>query len=1193
MVDLKESIKVWAHGPLLSLTPTTNAKEAIMIVLDPNIPNQEELVLRLLSKVLLNPIKYGEEVCTLVVKRRRELAQVQTIDDIYEISPTVCEWLMSRVEEKHLLKVSDKKAKYINKGLNRTEYQLTGLLEHVQTVDKQGDLLRRWKGTIGVKCAGLLERMVVNLYGDQAEPCVLSVLNSLPPDQENGLPHLPVEPFHWDNMLSQSLVVSGERMAVQMNSPAWSMVLLAFPKAIDARSYIHGIGAPLIQGGYLPHVKSVLRNLHVCKPVGWRLRNLKEMKAVSFEEFMAEAVKGMPRQRIKECEGDMKESWEGIQEATCMEDVLTILTFWSCEELVRAEPTYELIPAKDDGSGRYHPDADSMKELVAKFGPVVFQVRAMDPKTGVFTKGILAPDSTSIDAEGNPCITFSWAQVKGRHKDGAKKKSDAGEVLERNLHVGILRAWDRKRTMVGCFEMLENIAAVQRTEETDTEFKDRQAQILADTHSLVEDAMKELGKDGIEGLLASIGKDDKMLSLVIKLLAKAQLKGINIDPTSIDRVKKALSTKLRNRLWSIAQGAGIEGRQLVIVNDASLERGECVEAHHKVGTKLAAWRFPIVLSQSLLTLKTVSPRPHQMINGKVVEQCIYMNPEDVLDMQGDDDGDIVAVSTDPRVIRLFSNKLDDRRFAIEPKGEKLDFKTNSAPGMDYLRSSPMGQVGLMTICRAKLLAVGDIMGALAMSVLIQECIDKAKRHVRWTDWEKAAVLTNWTFKDGVYHIHAKDTDHNFLDQRPQGNKKFDAKEIPVPMVLKWVSERMRLFGCDTRLDQYPLGWRKNKGTKEEWTGEESVVDLEKQIDPAHWNLSRDNQGGYTGGNLVHEAFDHAKHEWQKIADNFAGQGEDGDIGTLLLRLLKEEGHKTTFPDMDWKQYMEVKSMAGLSEFAENMKLAMRHDSTTEDGSDNKDRYTQIQEAYVLLHQQLKEYVKGNTELGLEGKGIQGLVDIWCMETTTWYRVDGGEGPRSAWYTTNREEIPAGAKFSRVNNTNHAINAVCWPGSPIMDSLGIKGEDTCGFLTPSRLKKYMDHVMASESGAFAALSELIWKQKSKDDKPGIHEMITGIPVHACECCREILQTTLVRKFRSAKKQKEKSFLGRLCSELNMKSKGTYEKTNYSRLGVYVANLLTMSDNELQEYKEELQEDTSTVSKYTVRAITQILNGEGVQ
>ena len=33
-----------------------------MIVLDPNIPNQEELVLRLLSKVLLNPIKYGEEV---------------------------------------------------------------------------------------------------------------------------------------------------------------------------------------------------------------------------------------------------------------------------------------------------------------------------------------------------------------------------------------------------------------------------------------------------------------------------------------------------------------------------------------------------------------------------------------------------------------------------------------------------------------------------------------------------------------------------------------------------------------------------------------------------------------------------------------------------------------------------------------------------------------------------------------------------------------------------------------------------------------------------------------------------------------------------------------------------------------------------------------------------------------------------
>ena len=126
-----------------------------MIVLDPNIPNQEELVLRLLSKVLLNPIKYGEEVCGLLIDRREELQSVITIDDIHAISPMVCAFLIGQVEEKHLLKVQDKKAKFINKGLNRTEYQPTGLLEHRETVAKDKvTKIRRWKGTIGIKCCG-------------------------------------------------------------------------------------------------------------------------------------------------------------------------------------------------------------------------------------------------------------------------------------------------------------------------------------------------------------------------------------------------------------------------------------------------------------------------------------------------------------------------------------------------------------------------------------------------------------------------------------------------------------------------------------------------------------------------------------------------------------------------------------------------------------------------------------------------------------------------------------------------------------------------------------------------------------------------------------------------------------------------------------------------------------------------------
>lgn len=1116
-----------------------------MIVLDPNIPNQEELVLRLLSKVLLNPIKYGEEVCGLLIDRREELQSVITIDDIHAISPMVCAFLIGQVEEKHLLKVQDKKAKFINKGLNRTEYQPTGLLEHRETVAKDKvTKIRRWKGTIGIKCCGLLDRMTTNLYGEQAEPSVISVLNSLPFDEVTGSAHEPIAPFHWDNMRSMGVAVSGERMAVQMNSPGWAMVMRAFPLAIDARSYIHGLGAPLIQGGYLASVKCVLRNLHVCKPV---------------DTLMVDALGGAMREL-------------GIESEKSAVD----------------KRTYELIPAEDDGSGRYHPKAESVAHLVAKYGPVAMQIRAMDPRTGLFTKGILVPDETSLDSDGAPTITFSWKQVKGKWKDEALRRAENGEVIERNLHVGVLRTWDRKRSMVGCFELLENIAAVQRPNETDCELEARKEQIREDINSLVDDAMIDLGKDGIEGLLASIGKDDKMLSLVIKLLAKAKSLGINIDPTSIDRVKRAMNTKLRNRLWSIAQGAGIEGRQLVIVNDASLERGECVVAHYKIGTSLATWRFPIVLSQALLTLKTVLPRPHQMIEGKVIEQVIYMNPTDVLDVQGDDDGDIVACTPDPRVVRLFSNKLDDRRFAIEPKGVKLKHKTDSAKGLDYLCTSPMGPVGLMTMNRAKLLAVGDIMGALAMSVLVQEAIDKAKRFVRWTDWEKACVLTNWTFVDGVYHIHAQDTDHNFMDQRADYN---GDGELPQKQVLKWVSERLRMFGCDTKARQYPLGWRKNVGEEEKWTGETVVKEIAKQIDGSMWELSRESQNGYEGGNLVHEAYDRAWLGWQEQSSNFQSHGEKGDVSSLLLRLLAEEGYQYTSPAVDWQEYMNIKDLSGLGEFAENMKLAMKHDPTMEDGSDNKDRYQKINEAYVLLHQQLKEYVDGNKELGIAGEGISGLINIWCMETTPWFRVDGGNGPKSAWYTNDFSEIPKGSKFSRVNNTNHAINAVCWPGSPVMDLLGINGQDTCGYLTPPRLKRAVEWVMKQEN-AFSALSNIIWKQTAKDEKPGEHEQVTGVPIHACECCRDVLQTAVVRRFRAAKKRKETVFLGRMCSELNFQDRTTVGKVDWKRLGVNVAELLSMSDQELVEMKMEMSEQEDQISKSTLKAITLLLNGEGI-
>lgn len=226
--------------------------------------------------------------------------------------------------------------------------------------------------------------------------------------------------------------------------------------------------------------------------------------------------------------------------------------------------------------------------------------------------------------------------------------------------------------------------------------------------------------------------------------------------------------------------------------------------------------------------------------------------------------------------------------------------------------------------------------------------------------------------------------------------------------------------------------------------------------------------------------------------------------------------------------MKVRQLAGITEFAERMKEAMQLDSTQDDGSPNKDRYTKIDEAHCLLQAQLREYVQGNSDVGLEGAGVQGLLDIWCMETTPTYRVgDRNEGYQ---YYSDLGSIPKGTKFTQVNNPNHAINSVCWPGSPVMTLLGISGQDACGFLNPRRLKKIIATVV-EKPDAFGALSEIIWKQQV-GGVPNPHERLHGgKPLWACEDCRKTLQTTLVRWFRAARGRSEKKFLGRIVGALN--------------------------------------------------------------
>jgi hypothetical protein len=1190
----------------------------LQLILNPHIPDQEEKALSLLGRLLLRPWKYADKVGILNPTTIENLSGSETIDAVAEVSPTVAEYLLEQVEAQWEKRRVEKAGQWMAKAHNRVEYLATGTIEMREAKSKSEETIHRWHGEIRLANAGLISRMVETIYGAPKEPVTLSVVNMLPPSAELGLRHAPVNPIHWEHMLEMGMAVSGERVAWQMNSPAWALLLQCFPQAIEMRAYNHSLNAPLIAGGYIPDVEVTFSNLYSQVEVGTFVSpgSYKKVQETTVEDLERFMLRDIDKRIAKSMKGDVEEMHAAIMACSSNQEMEEILNPWGLEFLLRKHDTklYKRVPMMDDGSGRYHPDCPQLAELVARYGCVPMQVRAVDAKDGVFAKGILIPDMRALDDKGNPTVIMSWAQIKGRFKSlaGERKKQD-GRTVKR-MHLGILRVWDRKRFMTGCFELLENIGATPRPGESRADLLARKGQINEDLNSMVDETMDDLGKDGINGLLASIAKDDKMLSLVVKLIAKAASRGIIIDPMSIDRVRQAMDQKLQRRLWGIAQGAGIDGRQLVIVIDGGLARGKVVCTHYKTGSELAVWRFPLVLAQGLQTHKVVAPRPHHLLkNGEGVDQTIFMNPEDVLDMQGDDDGDIVASTTDKRVIRLFREKIDNRRYAIEPQGEKLQMAADSEEGLKYLRSTPMGPVGLMTMNRAKLLAVGDQMGALAMSVLVQESIDKAKRKVRWSDWEKATHIENWREVDGMWRLHYEGST-NYLDNRPEEGRTSLSSgilsgpvhdDLPVEQVAKWIKERLARYGCHTGkgsggvgikemedgvyIDmpeggQSPIGWRIQYGTEERQDGSLELVRLNKRIQPTHWTLASEQQKGYMGGNLVHRAHDRAWSKWQEISGEFGDLGTDthyvdpemqSSISNLLIRLLREEGATAERPAMSWFQYMDCRAAAGITEFSEAMKKALAQDSSDPDGSDNSDRFSEINAAYELLRQRMQQYS--------EMEGLQGLVDIWCMETTPMYRYTyAGESQ----YTTDREEIPEGAKWARVNNPNHAINAVCWPGSPVLKLLGIEGEDVCGFLTADRLKKVIETVTVQDD-AFKALAGLIWQT----DRESVHQKVTRIPVWDCQHCKDTLQTALVRYFRAAKRRTEKAFLGRIVGELNGKGNTELGVGDASALGINVAKLMQMSPDELETIADGLRESTSRQDRAKLHVIEKILEDRG--
>lgn len=579
-----------------------------------------------------------------------------------------------------------------------------------------------------------------------------------------------------------------------------------------------------------------------------------------------------------------------------------------------------------DGSGIYHPEAPQMAELVAEYGPVAMQFRYMHP-TGYFAKGMIFPSEVAVDENGAPTVMLDWLQIKGQFKKKAKENYDADSTKTvTGGHLGVFRYRLRATGLNSGFEMLENIQVNETTK----------AIVVKRTKK----AVAKLIERGPEQLIRRVAAKDPNVKHMLRIVRVLAETGYNLSPLQVERIRSAVQDQLNKALRQIAWGGGIRFKAHDARLDSTIPRGRCIISGLPANVAVAAIRFPIVLSQGLVVLKTMKPRQHHMWAGSMAPGVVVMHPDDlVVKMQGDDDGDTIGISTDHEMVELFRHKVDNNIYHIETRTKRLEEQTDSEAGEMLMRHSQRGEVGLTTILRSQLLAVGDVAGANAMALGIQQCVDRTKNIVQYSDIIKAANLANWRVESDGYHF-----DHLFAPEAtPIG-------VFPTKAIQQWTSLRLIKAGCYFEMPETgkvmarnPLTWRPK----------------DKRIDINNWLPTK--QKGWRGGNLVHVAHDAAWAEWTANSAEFKLDHELVDMEPLLYCALTAVGNETMPMQVSDEDYSRLYIMSGLANYNDDISQVQREDWAEED------RIPRINQ----LQQRL--------ERGLAKMNLEELLTIWKME----------------------------------------------------------------------------------------------------------------------------------------------------------------------------------------------------------------------
>lgn len=756
------------------------------------------------------------------------------------------------------------------------------------------------------------------------------------------------------------------------------------------------------------------------------------------------------------------------------------------------------INTGSDGSGHYHPDHPAFAELIARHGCVAFQITLLNHHTGLFGKGILYPqEQCTID--GRPAIKLDPSQIKGKWAKRAKTVNGKRSTIPITGTLGIIRAWDKPGNGKSCYELLENI--------------EENSPVCDIIDQLVSEATDALAKGGIDKLLTSVVKDDERLMLTAQLLrlSKEEL-GTEISPMSLPTLASAIEAKFQRKLWHLLQGAGIKGDRYCIVMDATVPRGHCVARGYKPGQKIAGWRFPIVLSQGLKTLKVIEARPHHLVKGECPNYICFMNPLDVLHMQGDDDGDDIYCSPDRRMVELYKHRIDaNMEFLIESKGEKFTLDVMSPEGRAYCAHDPQGAVGLYTVMRAACLSMGDLAGARAMSCLVQTAIDQAKRKLRLPHPGMLADINNWWEKSpGVFQAFWTQA------ERPdvECNNYLDCSSLLAyqKYVSEWHEYRIEALALKHGATEeeakgvIPCAWREQVDV--------SGKPIKKQVCLSTMTPAR--EVNWWQGNLIHYVDLVACREARTKLQDPLEEGVDADLQNLLPDLLQAKGFDWTPPEWTWSEYcMWLRDKSGLREFgAALQKLMKMNTSSNDDGniSDEDDDYGVLKD--------LREELERKLLLLVDEHGLEALIDIWWFENST-VTDDDLIGPKG-------KKLPG-------PNPRHAIRAVCWPGSPVLEILELT-EAKCSYWRDyNNINDVVERAMATSKPIETVLNAAFATQGPTPGGNRHVDVISingqAVPIHACPTCMKVLVDEIIRAIRTSKTHGEFVFVKEFISNTN--------------------------------------------------------------